>query len=352
MNEVDGARSSGKILVTGATGFIGTAVVRAFQEAGIRDLRCLARSSSKGETLLRNTKSHDGPAPEIAIGNLLSREDCRAIVKDVDVIVHLAAGRGAKSFADAYLNSVVTTRNLLDAARDAGRIQRFVNVSSFAVYSNRDKSTGRLLDETACIDPNPVERGDAYAYAKIRQESIVHEYVQKFGLRVVTLRPGVVYGPGNPGIHGRIGIGTFGIFLHLGGGNHLPLTHVDNCARAIVCAARRAGIDGEVFNIVDDEVVTSRQFLRQYKASVARFPSLYVPHAVSYLLCHAWERYAAWSDYQLPNAFNRGRWEAAWRRTEYSNAKAKRLLGWEPHVGARVGLSEFFDACRERYSDA
>ena len=99
------------------------------------------------------------------------------------------------------------------------------------------------------------------------------------------VRPGSVYGAGKREIAGRVGIGTFGLFLHLGGSNTIPFTYVDNCAEAIVLAGLVKGVDGEVFNVVDDDLPSSRQFLRLYKKNVRRFKSLYVPHAVSYALC-------------------------------------------------------------------
>ena len=86
------------------------------------------------------------------------------------------------------------------------------------------------------------------------------------------VRPGVVYGPGNKGITGRVGLGTFGLFLHLGGSNEIPLTYVDNCADAIVLAGIKGGVDGEVFNVVDDDLPTSRKFLRLYKKNVRPLP--------------------------------------------------------------------------------
>ena len=73
-------------------------------------------------------------------GNLLSREDCIAATKDVAVIFHLAAGTGEKSFPDAYMNSVVTTRNLLEASLRHQCLRRFVNISSFAVYTQHGKA--------------------------------------------------------------------------------------------------------------------------------------------------------------------------------------------------------------------
>ena len=60
-----------------------------------------------------------------------------------------------------------------------------------------------------------------------------------------------------------------GGFLHLGGNNLLPLTYVDNCAEAIVVAALTPGASGQVYNVVDDDLVTSKQYLALYKSRVA-----------------------------------------------------------------------------------
>jgi len=166
------------------------------------------------------------------------------------------------------------------------------------------------------------------------------------------VRPGVVYGPGNEGIHGRVGLGTFGLFLHLGGANPVPLTYVENCAEAIVLAGLTPGVDGEAFNIVDDDLPTSRRFLRLYKRHVRWFPSLYIPHAISYLLCWAWEAYCRWSEEQLPPVFNRLMWRTYWRRTYYSNAKAKHLLNWKPAVPTSEALLRHFESCRQRIRHA
>ena len=133
-------------------------------------------------------------------GNLLSREDCTAAMKDVAVIFHLAAGRGGKSFPDAFMNSVVTTRNLLEASLRHHCLRRFVNISSFAVYTNTQKPRWRLLDEICPVEKHPELRGDAYCFAKVKQDEIVTEYGKKFGIPYVIVRPGYVYGPGKASI--------------------------------------------------------------------------------------------------------------------------------------------------------
>src|SRR4051812_30679360 len=88
------------VLVTGAAGFIGSAVVEALIARGFRRVRCLVRpggSLSRLDRVLRTAR----PRIDLVKGNLLSRGDCAAAVTDATVIFHLAAGRGANSFADA-----------------------------------------------------------------------------------------------------------------------------------------------------------------------------------------------------------------------------------------------------------
>jgi len=341
------------ILITGASGFIGLKVVECLLNRGFRNLRCFARPSSdatKLEMLFQNT--YLGARLQVIRGNLLSREDCAKASKDVRVIFHLAAARGEKSFPDAFMNSVVTTRNLIEASLARPGLRRFVNVSSFAVYTNRQKQRRKVLDESCPIEGQPHTAGDAYCFAKVKQDEIVTEYGKNHGMPYVIVRPGYVYGPGNLGITGRVGIGSFGVFLHLGGSNPIPFTYVDNCAEAIVLAGLKAGVDGEVFNVVDDDLPSSRAFLRLYKKNLGWFASLYVPHFLSYALCSLWERYSAWSQRQLEPIYNRKKWHAYWKKTRYSNQKIKRTLGWTPSISTAEGLRTYFQACRGTQSHA
>jgi len=335
------------ILVTGAGGFIGRRLVETLLRLGFRNLRCFVRPSSQFALAEAFGGSRKGAFPtEVVRGNLLSRGDCELAANGAKVIFHLAAGRGEKSFPDAFLNSVVTTRNLLEACSSQGGLKRFVNVSSFSVYAGAQRDRKRVLDESCPVETRPELRGEAYCFAKTKQDEIVKEYGQRFGLPYVIVRPGYVYGPGNPGITGRVGISTFGIFLHLGGSNTIPLTYVDNCAEAIALAGLTKGVEGQTFNVVDDDLISSSRLLRMYKQNVKKFRSLYVPHAISYVLCFLWERYSVWSEGQLPLSFNRSRWHAYWKKTRYTNQKLKSLVRWHPKVSTAEGLQRYFAACR------
>ena len=162
------------VLVTGATGFIGCRVVASLLDHGFRHVRAFVRPSSDLAGLEAIRRTHLSARVEVMRGNLLSAGDCDQAARDAAVIYHLAAGTGEKSFPEAFRHSVVTTRNLLDAALRHGGLRRFVNVSSFAVYTNRGKPrtaaarrVGRRSSET------PERRGEAYCYAKVKQDELV-----------------------------------------------------------------------------------------------------------------------------------------------------------------------------------
>jgi nucleoside-diphosphate-sugar epimerase len=284
---------------------------------------------------------------EVMPGNLLSREDCAKASKDVAVIYHLAAGI-EKTFPGSFMNSVVTTRNLLDSVVQCGTLRRFVNISSFAVYSNWNIRRGGQLDETCELETHLAERDEAYTYAKLKQDELVFEYAKKYGVPYVILRPGAVYGPGASQLTSRVGIGTFGLFLHIGGANQIPLTYVDNCAEAIVLAGLMPNVDGEVFNIVDGDLPTSRKFLQMYKKEGKNFKSLYIPYPIFFLLSWLWESYSKWSKGQLPPILNRRRCTTYWKGNKYSNQKLKSRLGWKQAVPFAEGSKRYFQYVREK----
>jgi nucleoside-diphosphate-sugar epimerase len=329
-----------RILVTGSNGFIGTKVVEILLEYGFSNIRCFVRSSNRLGRLEQALGSFAaGRNVEIVTGDLLSRGDCERAAESVSIIYHLAAGT-EKSFAGAFMNSALSTRNLMDAFLKVEKPKRFVNVSSFAVYSNLSLKRNSLLDETCPLETAPQERFDAYGFGKLKQEEIVREYAKHYRLPCVTLRPGYVFGVGKQELNGRVGIKIFGPFMQVNGSNLLPLTYVDNCAEAIVLAGLTPGIDGEVFNIVDDDLLTARQFLKTYKVA-KRFRSVRVPYWVAYSACYAWEKYSKWSKGQLPPAFNRRRCAANWKSQRYSNEKLKTRLGWKPRVPMNQAMKTF-----------
>ena len=97
----------------------------AFSNMALLTSDALLGTSSKLENLQRTLDKHSAAGSvKFVVGDLLSREDCQTAVQDVSVIIHLAAGFD-KSFAGAFMNSALTTRNLLDAFLELWAPQAF-----------------------------------------------------------------------------------------------------------------------------------------------------------------------------------------------------------------------------------
>ncbi|MHC1725281.1 MAG: NAD-dependent epimerase/dehydratase family protein [Syntrophobacteraceae bacterium] len=330
------------VLVTGAAGFVGSRVVAALLRMGFERVICNVRRSSDLHLLQAVIPEEQGNRCRILEANLLSREECRKVAADVELVYHLAAGRG-KSFPLCFQGSVISTRNLLDELVEQGRLKRFVNVSSFAVYSNFGLKRRAVWDESCPLEENLDERHDAYAYGKLKQDELVEDYHERFDVPFTLVRPGIVFGPGRKAIPGFVGMDTFGFFMHMGGAGRLPLTFVDNCAEAIVLAGLIKGVEGEAFNVVDDQLPTSREFLRAYKQQVRNFWSVPIPYPASYTLCGLWEWYAKRSSGQLPPVFNRRMCAFGWKGHDYSNRKLKERLGWQSRVPMQEALQRYFE---------
>src|SRR5437763_9371525 len=156
------------ILVTGSNGFIGLKVVETLFQYGFFNLRCFVRPSSRIGRLKQILSEHSAEdTVQLIQGDLLSPDDCRKAAKEVSIILHLAAGM-EKSFAGAFMNSALATRNLMEAFLEHGQPKRFVNVSSFAVYSNLMLKRGAVLDETCSLEDSPAERCDAYGFGRLK----------------------------------------------------------------------------------------------------------------------------------------------------------------------------------------
>jgi nucleoside-diphosphate-sugar epimerase len=324
-------------LVTGATGFLGGALVARLLAHGRSCIRCLVRPGSRTAVLERLAAGHDHLS--LVRGSLASPNAALAALDDAEVVYHLAAGTGGAA-ADLFLNTVVASKNLLEAMLRQPRPAKVVLVSSFGVYGTAGMARGALVDEDSPLEPHP-DRRDLYSQAKLRQERLFREYHQRHRFPLVVVRPGVIYGPGGAPISSRVGLTVAGVFLHLGGRNLLPLTYVDNCAEAIVVAGERSVGDGQAYNVVDDDLPTSADYLRRYQREVRALRAVRLPYPVSQAISWLCERYHEHSQGQLPAFFTRYRTATTWGGNRFSNAKLK-SLGWQPIISTDEGLRQTF----------
>lgn len=331
-----------KILVTGAGGFLGKAIVERLLARGHNDVRCMLRDTAKAKGLEAIAARYPSAHVEFVTVNLRNAAEISKALAGCEMVIHAAAALKG-SPAEMFLNSVVASRNLLEVIANELRPMRVVLVSSFGAMGVADLPRGAMVDERTPMEQHPEQR-DVYSHTKLRQEQMFWEYRAKYGFELVVLRPGVIYGPGGGHLSNRVGLSLFGRFLHLGGNNLLPLTYVDNCAEAIVTAAL-AGGDGEVYNVVDDDLVTSKQYLAAYRKNVRKVKSVPIPYFALMWGSKMVERYSVRSKGQLPAIFTPYKTRAMWGGNQFSNAKLK-SIGWRPLLSTREGMERAFAAFR------
>jgi len=331
-----------KILVTGATGFLGRCVVNNLLGRRVEHLRLVGRSVSP-ETIRSLQARFPQTAIEWRLGDLTDRAFAAQAAQGMELVYHLAAGMRGNG-PEVIFNTAVGTDYLFAALREQP-VKRVVLVSSFAVYGLTQASWNCRLAEDAPVELHP-ERRDPYTYAKLKQEQLL----KKYALPGVIVRPGVIYGEGGPALSARVGLKVGPLFLHLGGRAWLPLTYVENCADAIVLAGLKEGIEGEVINVTDDELLRASQYRRRYSRHVARLRSVTVPYPLLLLLSSVLLWYHRVSHGQLPAVLTPYKVGAAWKHCRFDNSKAKKLLGWQPKVGLEEALQRTFQSLRQASS--
>ncbi len=254
-------RTFKKILVTGATGVAGPALVKKLLTKGY-DVRIFSR----------HCPDHKGLPDEVerCQGNILDPEAVSRAMENADAVFHLAAKlhdtRGT-SPEQAYLRTNVEgTRLLINTARSAG-VKRFIFFSTINVYG--------VCNSHNCFDENsPTTPNDAYSRSKLTAEGLVREAgsLAPDDFDVVILRLAAVYGKGMKGNYNLlIRYLKKGGFVMLGSGdNRRTLIFDEDLALASVLALEHPGAGGKTYNITDGSVHTFNEIVHAMCEAMGR----------------------------------------------------------------------------------
>lgn len=249
-----------RILVTGATGFIGYEVARQLSDSGVRP-RLLVWSLQRARLL----KKLDA---EIVVGDLLNADSLRRAVDSTDAVIHLAARAAFESYRRVRPTIVDGSRTLMQAAIDAG-VERFVLASSLFVYGGQRDEIDQWTPIGPVID---------YGVAKVEAEQILAQAADAAGVRFAAVRLPHVYGARDLFFeHVRKGL----VVLAGRGPNLFSHLHVADAARVLIAAARSdwAG----ALPVADDRPTEWREFAVSLQRIYPRFRILRVPAGLARL---------------------------------------------------------------------
>jgi dihydroflavonol-4-reductase len=304
------------ILITGASGFVGSAVARALLAAGHK-VRALVRPTSSRVNLA-------DPRLEIAAGDLLDAASIEHAMGGVRFVFHIAADYRlwARHPEEIVHNNVTGTRLVMEAAKRAG-VERIVYTSSVATLAARPD--GAPSDENFPLAAKAAI--GAYKYSKVAAERLVDGMVAEQGLPAVIVNPSTPIGPGDvrPTPTGRIIIeaaaGRMPAYVDTG----LNLVHVDDVALGHLAALEKGRI-GERY-ILGGEDVLLGDMLRDIARLVGRSPpKLRLPRRMIFPLAYGAEAIARFTGRE-PFVTTTGL-RLAKDRMFFSSAKAERELGY------------------------
>lgn len=253
----------GKILVTGATGFIGTHLVNKLIEKGA-DISIFVRDQKKiDKEWVKKTKVFEG--------DITNKDSLSLISKDIDVVFHLVAvnvhktPRSEEEKKYLYEVNVKGTKNILESL--GGCLKHFIFLSSISVYDGVESS--KELEENSEVKPN-----NAYGESKLICERLVAEYGKKYGFMTTSLRMPFAYGPGNKGNIFKMidAISKRRFFLIGRGDNKRSSVYVGNVVDSALSVVGKEIANGKVYIVTDDINYSVKELYMIISKSLGRKP--------------------------------------------------------------------------------
>lgn len=311
-----------KALVTGATGFIGSVLVRELIRQG-HQIRALVLPAEDAGTL-------EKPGVEIVRGDLTQPATLKNLCHDVDTVFHLA-GRVTdwgtkKQFYTAIYDA---THHLLQEA--AGAARRFVYVSSIAALG-----FGRHLKGVDEQGP-AYKTGIHYNDAKFDAERLVISFQREGRFAYTIIRPANVTGPGSAWVRDIVDKMLSMPTPLIDGGRHsASLIYVDNLVDGIILAGTKDIGKNKIYHLRDDWDVTWKQYITDLGNMIGKKPAGSIPYPVASLLGRLMDFIYTPQDKRPP--LTRMSIDIVGRNNDVDNSLAKKELGWRTSVSYTTAL--------------
>lgn len=313
------------VLVTGASGFLGLAVVQKLLSLGV-SVRALVRSDKKWELLRRSGVS-------IVVGDIRDSA-MHAAIADVDTVIHCAATIGSSSISHEVLHSINVegTRNLVNAIKDSPNLHRFVHVSSVAVVGETDP-------RNPADEQTPCRPLDAYGEAKLLAEQIVRDAAIA-GFPAVIARPMWIYGSRSPittNLFRKIALRKLPMIGPAR--NTMQPVAIDDAVAGVLKCAVTDGIEGCIYNIAGPEILTIRSMCETIAQVMGTtVPRLSVPLAAAIPVARISELLFPVLGMMPPLTRNKLAFFLV--NNSYSIERARRELGWNPTITFERGARQ------------
>jgi nucleoside-diphosphate-sugar epimerase len=323
-------------LITGATGFLGGHLAEACRARGDAVVT-IARTTS-------DTSLLDRLGVTVLRGDLGDPTLVQKALDGVTVVVHCAAKVGDWGPVDGYrAANVEALRTLLEACRGRA-LRRFVHMSSLGVYAFRHHHG---TDES---EPLPDRHVDGYTQTKVEAEQVALQFCRDAGVPVVVLRPGFIYGPRDrtvlPNLIHRLKAGKL---PYIGGGQRAMNTiYVSNLVDAVFLAVERPEGVGQVYNLTDGEAISKKRFFDTMADALGcSRPRQNVPLVVAKIAARVLEWNARRIGKTEAPRLTVARVKFLGMNLDFSIAKAKRDLGYQPRIGFDEGMKKTMDWARQ-----
>jgi nucleoside-diphosphate-sugar epimerase/predicted dehydrogenase len=312
------------ILVTGAAGALGSAIVERLRQQR-RPLRAFVR---------RRSVTAIPKDVEVFTGDLGDPHAVDNAVQGAKIVIHAGAATKGNGILQ-HTSTVVGTRNIIESCLRHG-VEQLVYISSLSVVDWAGARNGEPITEASPLEPMPHLRG-AYTQSKLEAELLVRRAVAQAGLRAVILRPGQIFGGMLPLVNAAVARELLGRRVVLGDGTiRLPLVYIDDVVDAVCAAMDRSITGGDIIQLVDEALPTQNDILRSVFGTNGRV--VRVPRSI--LFAVGWLSEIALRPLRRTSPLSRYRLRSALARRTYASSNAKRLLDWTPRVGVYDGMNE------------